>query len=116
MRGMDRNTGKRTDGNAWISQAVGDVLTTPLGTRVMRRDYGSLLPMLLDQPLNPRTIIQIYAATAQAIARWIPILKLSRVELVVGALGKADLLIEGRRTDMSTANALARLTIPLGRA
>ncbi|MBD59024.1 MAG: hypothetical protein CL808_02725 [Citromicrobium sp.] len=116
MRGMDRNTGKPIDGNAWISQAVGDVLTTPLGSRVMRRDYGSLLPMLLDQPLNPRTIIQLYAATAQAIARWLPTLKLSRVELVVGASGKADLLIEGHRTDTAPANALARLTIPLGRA
>ena len=56
------------------------------------------------------------AATAQAIARWLPTLKLSRVELVVGASGKADLLIEGHRTDTAPANALARLTIPLGRA
>ena len=49
---------------------------------------------------------------AGSLLRWLPTLKLSRVELVVGASGKADLLIEGHRTDTAPANALARKALP----
>ena len=75
MKGMNSGTGKPIEDDAWIAQAVADVLLTPIGTRVMRRDYGSLLPALLDQPLNDATTLQIYAASAGALRRWLPELK-----------------------------------------
>ena len=112
--GMNRNTGAALDGNSWLSQAVADILTTPVGTRVMRRDYGSLLPTLIDQPMNGRTVVQIYAATAQALARWLPALKLTRVNLDIDPAGSAKLLIEGHRTDTAAAGVPARIIIPLG--
>ncbi|KPN28874.1 baseplate wedge subunit [Halolamina pelagica] len=43
MPGVDRTNGQRLEGLAHIRQSVADILTTPLGSRVMRRDYGSLL-------------------------------------------------------------------------
>ncbi|MGT3309437.1 GPW/gp25 family protein, partial [Yersinia enterocolitica] len=48
--GMNPNgTGLLTDTDQlWSS--VRDILTTPLASRVMRRDYGSMIPDLLDEP------------------------------------------------------------------
>jgi len=38
MTGIDASTGKALGGIAHVRQSVRDILTTPLGTRVMRRD------------------------------------------------------------------------------
>ncbi|HYD23850.1 MAG TPA: GPW/gp25 family protein [Croceibacterium sp.] len=117
---MDARTGRALEDDAWLAQAVADILLTPIGTRVMRRDYGSLLPALLDQPLNPSTGLQIYAATAGALRRWLPELTLLRCHLVKGANeteggGTAELVIEGHRTDHPPPNSYTRLTLPLPR-
>ncbi|RXJ66375.1 phage baseplate protein, partial [Veronia nyctiphanis] len=53
-------------------QSLADILTTPIGTRVMRRDYGSRLFELVDAPMNDETLGEIYVATAEAIERWEP--------------------------------------------
>lgn len=42
MTGMSRETGKALDEAAHISQSIRDILTTPVGSRLMRRTYGSL--------------------------------------------------------------------------
>ncbi len=55
-----------------VKQSISDILTTPLNSRVMRREYGSELPDLIDQPMNPRGKMRLYAATAGAIRRWEP--------------------------------------------
>jgi phage baseplate assembly protein W len=80
MRGTDAVTGKPLDGVAHLRQSIRDILTTPLGSRVMRRDYGSRLFDLVDNPLNDATIIEIYAATAEALIRWEPRLLVQRVQ------------------------------------
>ncbi len=41
--GMSRETGVTLVELEHIRQSVRDILTTPLGSRVMRRNYGSLL-------------------------------------------------------------------------
>jgi phage baseplate assembly protein W len=38
MRGMSRFTGRSLGGDAHLRQSVADILATPLGSRVMRRD------------------------------------------------------------------------------
>ncbi len=115
MSGMDRNTGKPLDGNAHLAQSIGDILTTPIGSRVMRRDYGSMLFELIDQPLNPATILLTYAATAMAIRRWEPRLRLKRVRLFApdGWQGEAVITIEGERTDLPAPNSRVTLSIPI---
>ena len=70
MLGMDKNTGKAISGHAHLSQRLDDILTTPLGSRVMRRDYGSRLPRLVDRPMNASLKLDLVHATADAIARW----------------------------------------------
>jgi phage baseplate assembly protein W len=52
MIGLDASTGKQLSGMAHLRQSVRDILTTPIGTRVMRRDYGSRLYRLVDATMN----------------------------------------------------------------
>lgn len=88
MRGMDSTTGKTLDGIAHLKQSIRDVLTTPLGSRVMRRDYGSRLFSLIDNPLNIATKVEIYAATAEALMRWEPRLMVQQVQASTVEAGK----------------------------
>ena len=67
MRGMDANTGRALSGVDHLKQSVRDILTTPIGSRVMRRDYGSRLFDLIDNPGNPETVADIVAESAQAL-------------------------------------------------
>ena len=52
MLGMNAHTGQSLSGLDHLRQSIADILSTPLNTRVMRRDYGSRLPELIDQPIN----------------------------------------------------------------
>ena len=70
MNGMNRSTGQALEGVAHLKQSIQDILTTPIGSRVMRRDYGSRLFQLIDNPVNSETIADIVAATAEALGRW----------------------------------------------
>jgi Phage baseplate assembly protein W len=117
MSGMNRNTGAAlaSTTDAHLKQSVADILMTPIGSRVARRDYGSLLPELLDQPFGPTTVLKLYAATATALSRWEPRLAIRRVRLSAGTTpGKASLTIEGTRTDRPVPTATT-LIVPLTR-
>ena len=97
MIGTDSATGKRLEGLAHLRQSIRDILTTPLGSRVMRRDYGSRLFELVDAPLTPGLLVEIYAATAEALAQWEPRFHLLKVAAAsVGDAGKVSLTLEGR--------------------
>ena len=50
-----------------ITDCITKILTTPLGTRVMRRDFGSELPSLVDAPMNSHNLMKIHAATVKAL-------------------------------------------------
>jgi len=79
MIGIDNTTGKSLAGIGHLKQSIRDILTTPIGTRVMRRDYGSRLFELIDAPMNGATIIDMVAATAEALDKWEPRIVLERV-------------------------------------
>jgi len=117
MLGMDRATGKRLSGDAHLAQSIGDILSTPIGSRAMRRDYGSMLFELVDQPMNSLGRLRIIAAIADALRRWEPRLALKRIELLGDAQtfagGAVTLLIEGVRTDDPSPAGITRLSIPL---
>lgn len=83
MIGMSRTTGKRLDGLDHLRQSVIDILTTPVGSRVMRRDYGSRLPSLVDRPMNPEGLVEIYAAAAEALEIWEPRIRVTRIGAVI---------------------------------
>jgi hypothetical protein len=79
MHGIDATNGKSLSGVAHLRQSVVDILTTPIGSRVMRREYGSGLFRLIDAPLNRSGVMDVIAAVADALARWEPRFRLTRV-------------------------------------
>ncbi|WP_375194775.1 GPW/gp25 family protein [Sphingobium sp.] len=114
MVGMARDTGAPLDGLEHIKQSVRDILSTPVGTRAGRREYGSLLPELIDQPLTPANILRLYAATAVACSRNEDRVRLRRVGLAAGDRpGAATIILDADRTDTAAANARTRLVLPL---
>lgn len=114
MTGMDRENGAALDGIDHLVQSVGDILTTPIGTRVMRRDYGSLLFELLDRPLNPATRLLCVVAIAMALARWEPRVNVRQVLLGGGhADGTLEITVIAQLATLSAPNSLVRLAIPI---
>lgn len=57
---------------AHTQQSIEIILTTPIGSRVMRRDFGSNIPDLVDNKMTPKRILEVYSAAAQAILKWEP--------------------------------------------
>ena len=94
--GVDRFNGKRLSGIQHLKQSIVDILTTPIGSRVMRRDYGSRLYQLIDAPINRETIIDIISAVAEALLRWEPRIRLNRVILSNIDLGSIHLTLQGQ--------------------
>ncbi|MFJ2990712.1 hypothetical protein ACIPF8_22860 [Collimonas sp. NPDC087041] len=66
---MNARTGRAMARSDHIRQSLTDILTTPIGSCLMRRPYGSEMPGLIDQPLNGATVLRIYAATAYIMLR-----------------------------------------------
>jgi len=116
MQGMSATTGKPLAGEAHLQQSVNDILLTPIGTRVGRREYGSELSDLIDQPMTPRTRQRLFAATAMALLRWEPRLRLLGVTLVAGVnAGAFVMTLDAQRLDVLPP-ARTRLEIPLSRS
>lgn len=95
MNGLDAQTGRAISGINHLRQSLHDILTTPIGTRVMRRDYGSRLFELVDAPMNNATLLDLYAATAEAVARWESRFRLTRVQATSAAPGHVVLILQG---------------------
>lgn len=100
MIGLSRDTALALSGDAHLAQSIADILFTPLGSRVMRRDYGSALPALIDAPVNGETVVDLFAAVAEALDRWEPRITLRRVEIAdATAGGTAALTLTYDRAD-----------------
>ncbi|MCL1124161.1 GPW/gp25 family protein [Shewanella surugensis] len=95
MRGMDAVTGRSISGIEHLKQSVRDILTTPIGSRVMRRDYGSRLFLCIDRPLNDDTIADIVSFIAEALKKWEPRINVTRVVINNMGPGFINLNIEG---------------------
>lgn len=77
--GMSRTGGTTLSGEDHLAQSIRDIVTTPLGTRPMRRDYGCLIFELLDAPGNRATLLLVTVAIATALARWEPRISVRQV-------------------------------------
>ncbi|EBT5478454.1 baseplate assembly protein [Salmonella enterica] len=79
--GMSRNDGQALADTGHLRQSVRDILLTPQGSRIARREYGSLLSALIDQPQNPALRLQIMSAVYVALNRWEPRLTLDSITI-----------------------------------
>ncbi|CAI2121141.1 Gene 25-like lysozyme [Serratia fonticola] len=97
--GMNRSNGQTISEIDHIRQSVSDILITPTGSRIMRREYGSQLSSLIDQPQNPALTLQIMAAIYGAVLRWENRITLTAVSISADADGKMIADMTGSRTD-----------------
>jgi phage baseplate assembly protein W len=95
MNGTNALDGTPLSGIDHLKQSVRDILTTPKGSRVMRREYGSNLPFLVDAPINRGTITAIVRETVEALSKWEPRIAVSNVTVVTAEPGAVTLDITG---------------------
>jgi phage baseplate assembly protein W len=108
--GMDKHTGKRITDAAHIHQSCTDILTTRIGTRTKRRNYGSILPDLIDHPNNPVNRVRVMAATVLALTRWEPRIVITQVDYGFDLSGETVINIDSSRVDASGSELY---TLPL---
>ena len=76
---IDMRTGQ------WISlidhlrQSIYVILSTRIGTRIERREFGSVVPDLIDYPANPQHILLLFGAIATALAKHEPRIKINNI-------------------------------------
>lgn len=108
---MNRQTGTAITTLEHIRQSMADILTTRIGSRVMRRDYGSQLVDLIDHPGNQATRLRAYAAITMSLMRWEPRVRISRVQLSTAtAQGQFELTVDATVID---SNEQQSISIPL---
>lgn len=78
---ISRNDGAVLNDIEQIYQSIEDILTTPIGTRLMMREYGSLLADLIDQPTSDVILLQMYSAIYTALFIWEDRVSIERVQV-----------------------------------
>ena len=97
---MSRDSGRPVaDKLAAIRQSLHDIFTTPIGSRIQRREYGSYLFALIDAPMNPANRLRLAAALVDAATRWEPRVTLESAIIEVGMDGKTVLNYRARLLD-----------------
>lgn len=105
---MNRLTGGAITTLEHIRQSMADILTTRIGSRVMRREYGSQLVDLIDQPGNPATRLLAYAAIAMSLMRWEPRVRISRVQLTNASMaGQFELSVDVTLIDSNEQHSIS---------
>ena len=97
--GMSQRSGKAITDTDHLRQSVRDILLTPQGSRVARREYGSLLSVLIDQPQNPALRLQIMSAVYMALSRWEPRLSLDSITISSNFDGSMLVDLTGQRNN-----------------
>lgn len=97
--GMSQSNGKTITDTDHLRQSVRDILLTPQGSRIARREYGSLLSVLIDQPQNPALRLQIMSAVYMALSRWEPRLTLDSITISSSFDGSMVVDLTGQRNN-----------------
>lgn len=94
--GIDRVTGQLLVGWPHCAQSVAVILTTQLGERVMRLDFGSDPHGVIGEELHPRAVARFYADCVKAIHAHEPEYRIVRVQVVsIARTGALALKLEG---------------------
>jgi phage baseplate assembly protein W len=111
MNGMDNATGRVLDGLAHLRQSVADILSTPIGSRVMRRDYGSRIFQRIDAPITGELVAEIYADVVEALFNYEPRIEVSAVSVASISNGHIVLDLEGKYLPTGEAIKLNNLEL-----
>ena len=80
MVGIDRETGKTLSGFADVAQKIFTICWTPIGVRVQREEFGSLIPkILLRENIDNRAFAIYYWCFCVAVELWEPRFKIKKL-------------------------------------
>lgn len=109
MLGMNPQNGRSiTTLQEHIKHSVSDIINTPVGSRLMRPKYGSLVPAIIDQPMNSATTLRLYSSIATALMVWEKRITLQTIALYIDATGRAQIEI-----DIEINKQQEQITIPI---
>lgn len=77
--GINRETGRPLSGWDHVAQSLRVLFSTGFGERVMRRNFGSVVPAVLGQPMTPQTLLKFYTAIVVAIELWEPRFRVRKI-------------------------------------
>ncbi|EQB7869080.1 GPW/gp25 family protein [Citrobacter amalonaticus] len=97
--GMNQKDGQSITDTDHLRQSVRDILLTPQGSRIARREYGSLLSALIDQPQNLALRLQVMSAVYVALSRWEPRLTLDSITISSNFDGSMVVELTGQRNN-----------------
>ena len=96
MQGMNINTGRSIEDMEHLRQSITNILSTPIGSRIMRREYGSRLFKRLDAPLTGELLAEIYADVVEALFSYEPRFEVTNVSVVSMDQGHLILDVTGK--------------------
>jgi phage baseplate assembly protein W len=108
LSGVNRDTGEARHGLPHLRQSIGDIVSTPLGSRVMRPEYGSRLPRLVDLPVTRGWISSAQAEIGHGVGRWEPRIALRKCRVVSVEDGRVSIEADG---DYLGDNVLIQVTV-----
>jgi Bacteriophage baseplate protein W len=111
ITGMDVYTGKPISGNDHLRQSIRDILTTPVGSRVMRRSYGSGIFKLLHQPIDALLKAKLQVSIADALRKYETRVRFTRVQVNEIDDQLMELDIEGYYVENNKAFKLTQFKI-----
>ena len=119
--GISKDTGLPLEGWDHCVQSIGVILTTRVGSRVMRRTFGAGVKQLQDANASRRTVLEVYVAIAEALAKYEPGFRLLSIDVDTseGVSGTFKIVLEGvfyprgHLGDYSLADT-TRAVLPLG--
>ena len=107
---MSRQNGVSISELESIQQSIQDIVTTPLGSRVMRRDYGSIIPDLIDQPMSDVLKVKIFSAIYTPVTR-------REERISIESMKVSDVYSGGLQLDLEAVHTITgqslNLNIPL---
>ncbi len=96
MNGMNKASGKPLADFLHLQQSIVDILSTPIGSRPMRRDYGSRLFQRIDSPMTGDLIAEIYSDVVEALFNYEPRVEITSVSVVSADAGQLVLDLVGK--------------------
>ena len=83
MKGMDPQTGEMVEGEVQLQCDLNAIFSTPIGSRVMRRDYGAALIQFVDAPINQYTISKIQSSIASTLMSYMTQFHLKEISVTL---------------------------------
>lgn len=112
--GMNAHTGRWIRDYGHLRQSLQKIVSTRIGSRIERREFGSLIPDLIDSPINQQNTLLLYAAVVTSIMKHEPRLKINQVSVELGSEAQPTLYltVEGSIVvDFSTEPVILSLLI-----